>query len=121
MIELNEQQKKKCDQLVDELCANYDHGSCLILERNGVICECPQKCSYHLVCKYFTRCVLPVDKELETELMPETTDGTLGWSRCERCGDKFFVKSNRQKYCPICSPIMRRLKEAQRKYDSRHK
>ena len=121
MIELNEKHKKKCDQLVDELCANYDHGSCLMLERGGEICECPQKCSYHLVCKYFTKSVLPVDKELEAELMPEVNKNTLGWSRCTRCGDKFQLRSNRQKYCPICAITIRRRKEAQRLYDSRHK
>ena len=121
MIKLNDKQKKKCDQLVDELCANYDHGSCLMLERNGEICECPQKCSCHLVCKYFTKSVLPVDKELETELMPEVNKNTLGWSRCVVCGDKFFLRSNRQKYCPTCAITMRRRRNAQQMYDSTHK
>ena len=58
--QMTPRQRIRANKLVRRLCANCVEGECIVLD-----CECPQMISYTLLCKYFKKAVLPVDKELD--------------------------------------------------------
>ena len=70
MIKLAPGQAVRVRRLVRRLCANCDEdGNCLLLE-DGEKQRCVQLISrYGLYCKYFLEAVLPVDRELFTQIM----------------------------------------------------
>ena len=82
-------QRARCNRLIRRLCANYDGGNCLPLD-DGEGCACVQMISYSLLCKYFRRAVLPVDKVLCADIYRQRT------RLCDRCGKPFAPGSNRQ-------------------------
>ena len=61
-------QYRRARRLVHE-CCNYDCGNCIALD-DGEECVCVQSISYSLLCRWFRAAVLPLDKELETALLP---------------------------------------------------
>lgn len=65
-------------------CCNNDNGNCLLLD-DGDPCVCPQAISYTLICKHFRRGVLPLEPELEDEILHPK-----GTRRCEVCGAFFW-------------------------------
>jgi predicted RNA-binding Zn-ribbon protein involved in translation (DUF1610 family) len=104
-------QKRDAYSLIRAECCNLSpDGYCVPLD-----CPCPQLQSEGLLCKWFENAVLPLDKVLHAEITGSTNNKT-----CSVCGKLFVPMSNRAKYCPECGPKMRRRKDAERKYLSRH-
>ena len=102
-------QARKVRTLSRCLCANYDRGSCLLLD-DGDSCVCPQTISNSLVCGYFQTAVLPTDHELCAKVM----GGIHNWKRCILCGGRFIARSNRAVYCDICAQLERRRRTRDR-------
>ena len=107
-------QYRRARRLVHE-CCNYDGGNCIALD-DGEVCVCVQSISYSLLCRWFRAAVLPLDRELETDLFYR-----LDAKRCTVCGALFRPGSNRAKYYPECAGYMKRIKAAQRKRKQRAK
>lgn len=101
-------QYRTTQRLVHE-CCNYDCGDCLLLD--GV---CVQSISLSLLCRWFSKAVLPLDGELEAALLHHAD-----MKRCSECGASFLPKSNRGKYCPVCAGRMKRIRAKQRKRKQR--
>ena len=91
-------QRRRANTFIRKTCCNYDDGNCLPL--GGV---CPQTISGSVCCKWFRLAVLPQDKSLETEIFQS---GSV--KRCDECGRAFVPGSNHAKYCPACTPKVRR-------------
>ena len=102
-------QVRRVKHLIRHLCANYDGGSCLLLD-DGEPCVCPQSITNALVCRYFKAAVLPSDRELCAEL----TDGIHNWKRCALCGRRFIARSNRAMYCGPCGKQEKRRRGRER-------
>ena len=96
-------QYRKMRKLLHE-CCNFDNGRCLILDS-----VCAQSISYTLLCNWFREAVLPLDKELQVALLFKNN-----LKNCVICGKSFLPNSNRAKYCPDCSVLERKCKEAAR-------
>ena len=115
-IPITPRQSKRINKLVRQYCCNCD-GSCCLLLDDGDRHDCVQLISTSgIYCSYFLGSVLPNDEALMSELL--RTERT---KRCEICGGGFVAGSNRQKYCKSCAATVRRVKEAQRKRQSRMK
>lgn len=93
LIQMTPKQRIRANKLIRRMCANFMDGECVCLD-----CECPQIISYSLLCKYFKRAVLPLDKELEAEVF----NNRISKSLCQRCGMVFTPSNNSQKYCVEC-------------------
>lgn len=100
---MNYMQYRKMRRLLQE-CCNLDNGRCLILDS-----VCVQSISYTLLCNWFREAVLPLDKELQIVLLSKDN-----LKNCVICGKSFLPNSNRAKYCPMCSVLERRRREAAR-------
>jgi hypothetical protein len=84
-----------------------------------------------LPCRYFRDAVLPLKPDLITEwnLFCQKTEPAFqnlpieeyGLRSCEKCGKAFDARSNRQQFCPECSPIMKRRQSRERKQKQREK
>ena len=103
---LTQEQMPRVRRLVKQ-CCNFDHGECIALD-DGAGCCCVQTISYSLLCKLFRAAVLPLDPALEASLLGGPT------KRCASCGEEFAPGSNRAQYCPACSVVRRKAKEAKR-------
>lgn len=107
-ISLTPKQSRRVNSLIKKMCCNYDDGHCILLD-DGDPCVCPQLITFsHIICKYFRRSVLPLDKELYIELIkPKHT------RKCAICGNDFMYASNREKYCNKCkhTAVLRRKKK----------
>lgn len=110
---MSDRQKKQVVQLIRRECCNCYEGNCLLLD-DGELEPCPQMLTNSLLCRWFRREVLPIDKALEAEIM-----GQDGVKTCEVCGKPFRAVSNRAKYCEECSRKVRRKKDAERKRGKR--
>ncbi len=104
-------QRTRANTLIRRLCANYMNGECVMLD-----CECPQMISYTVLCKYFKKAVLPVDKMLYAEVCKEHTCTT----KCQRCGVQFIPNNNLQKYCIECRKYVCREQARFRKQKQRY-
>jgi len=109
-IKLTSAQSRKVNRLVKSHCCNYCDGNCLLLD-DGDTHTCVQTNSFSsIMCNFFARCVLPNDAQLEAEIMqPQNCKS------CVCCGAAYVPASNRQKYCPSCSDVQERRKDAERK------
>ena len=101
-------QSRRTNRLIKNMCCNYHNGNCILLD-NGDVCVCPQIISYTVLCKWFAVAVLPLDKELFTELTAPDNE-----KRCAVCQNTFISKSNSVKYCPACREQIRREQAAAR-------
>ena len=101
-------QKNKASAMIKKLCYNYANGECITLN-----CACVQINSCSVICKWFRQAILPQDKTLLAEIIKP-----LNRKRCTICGKAFIAKSNRAKYCSVCSVNERRKKKSrnERKY-----
>lgn len=64
---LSPKQAKRVNRLVKKECCNFDNGNCILLDDEEA-CPCPQLISCSLLCRWFSDAVLPLDRELFTEL-----------------------------------------------------
>jgi len=107
---MNDRQFRRVKRLISRLCANYDRGSCLLLDDGYAPCICPQLISNTLLCRYFRAAVLPDDRELYAEIMRERPVKS-----CHICGTPVVSRSNAAKYCPACALLERRKRDRERK------
>ncbi len=107
---MNDRQFRRARRLIRRLCANYDRGSCLLLDDGYDPCICPQLISHTLLCRYFRAAVLPDDRELRAELLRERHVKS-----CRICGVPVVSGSNATKYCPACAKLERRRRDRERK------
>ena len=105
---MTDAQFRRAKKLIRSLCANCDHGDCLLLD-DGEVCVCPQLISYSLLCRYFRAAVLPADHALYAEIMDTDTR-----KRCASCGQPFYSRSNRALYCDRCGAVMQRQRTRDR-------
>jgi len=85
-IRTNFQQANKIKELMKKHCANYIDGQCILLDTN-----CPQMgCMYSVLCKYFINSVLPLDKKLYKELLPDAEETSGLYNKvCKYCNKQF--------------------------------
>lgn len=66
-------QANKIKEMIKKECANYIDGQCILLDT-----VCPQMgCMYSVLCKYFINSVLPLDKALHKELLPDAEEMSI--------------------------------------------
>lgn len=107
---LSPEQRKIMRRLVRR-CCNYDDGNCIVLD-DGDGCVCVQRISHSLICRWFRKAVLPLEKHMEI--------GQQRTKKCIVCGAAFLPGSNSAKYCPECVAKVRLKKEAMRLRDRYH-
>ena len=95
---MTEAQLRRARRLILSLCANCDHGSCLLLDDGYDPCTCPQMLTCSVLCRYFRTAVLPGNRELYGEIM-----GMDHRRRCPECGQPFRPRSHNTRYCPDCA------------------
>ena len=66
-------------------------------------------------CPFFWNNVLPNDPILKAEIEHKEL------KICVSCGKHFYPSSNRQRFCPSCSVLQRRIRERDRKRRSKEK
>lgn len=123
---------KNLKQFIKNECANY----CGDLNSTKDYCcleKFPNnKCIYftnieHPRCAYFEECVLPLDADLQTVYYAAQEQGKLSKQEminlinstkfeviCGRCGKTFYTNNAKQKYCDLCSIMVRREKNRMR-------
>ena len=101
--QMTPRQRIRANKLIRRLCANCVDGECIVLD-----CECPQIISYTLLCKYFKNSVLPVDKELEAEILK-----TSEVSVCKDCGVPIEKSCNKKQFCDACGKRRHRKVKAE--------
>ena len=106
---MTEAQLRRAKRLIRALCANCDHGCCLLLDDGYEPCPCPQMLTYSVLCRYFRTAVLPTDRELYGEVL-----GADHRRRCPECGQPFLPRSPNTRYCPDCAAVQKRKKAAER-------
>lgn len=109
--QMTPRQRIRANKLIRRLCANCMDGECVMLD-----CECPQMISYTLLCKYFKKAVLPVDKTLEADIM-----GTSVELHCAVCGVPIVKTGNRRKYCERCARLKYLSAKAKYERQKRHR
>ena len=95
---MTEAQLRRAKRLIRALCANCDHGCCLLLDDGYDPCPCPQLLTCSVLCRYFRSAVLPVDRELYGEVLSADRQ-----RRCPECGQPFTPRSPNTRYCPDCA------------------
>lgn len=115
-------------RLAKNECANYDCGKCPLFQ-SGCIVEINKTAQLDTmrgsVCGYFMQSVLPAEPQLMEDYLehfpkdyPLRKQQAESNKRCRRCEVKFTPKSNAQKYCSDCRPIVERENDKQRKRKS---
>ena len=112
-IPLNPAQQRAVRRLIQTMCSNYDHGTCLQTGR-----ACAQRDKPFLFCDWFYEAVLPLDKELNLFLTATRRDAarpapTADAKQCILCGQCFQPGSNRAKYCKACAASVHREQKRQ--------
>ena len=111
-------QANKIKEMIKKQCVNYTDGQCTLLDTN-----CPQmSCMYSVLCKYFINSVLPLDKKLYKELLPdaEETSGLYN-KQCKICNKQFTSDKKQEQYCPKCKDKAKKEKARLRKQKQREK
>lgn len=102
----------KVRALIKKECCNYDNGNCVLLD-NGEYRKCPQVTAERLMCGWFKKAVLPLDKILEVRIHGEKEQSQR---KCAECSKSFVPANNKAKYCKKCVPkvVKRQNSERQR-------
>ena len=110
-FEMTPTQLARARRLIRRECAAFDpdHNECLILDDGGG-CACPQYISYSMMCYHFRDTILPLDENLQRELLP-----AKGYKRCVICGRTFTPTGRSSRYCPDCALMQRRKLDRERK------
>ena len=93
---MTEAQLRRARRLIRDLCANCDHGSCLLLDDGYA--PCPQMLTCSVLCRYFRSAVL-----LEDQALYGAVIGADHRRRCPECGQPFQPRSPNTRYCPDCA------------------
>ena len=95
----------KARTLIKNECCNYDSGNCVLLDK-GVYHKCPQMTADKIICGWFVKAVLPIDKILEVKINGIKEDTK---KKCAECGKSFVPANNKAKYCRKCvSKVVKR-------------
>ena len=109
IIRIPEGYIRQVQSIAVEECANCDNGNCLLLD-DGEPCVCPQSISRSLWCRYFFTSVLPGHKDLYFKLCGQGVQ-----KQCELCGQVFYPRSNRARFCVKCRESRIRQYDRERK------
>jgi len=117
-IRTNIKQANKIKELIKKECANYVGGDCIVLDTN-----CPQMgCIYSVLCKYFINSVLPLDKDLYKELLPDAEETSGLYNKvCKYCNKQFTSDKKNEQYCPKCKDKVKKEKTKLRVQKHRNK
>ena len=117
-IRTNFKQANKIKELIKKECANYINGECILLDTN-----CPQMgCIYSVLCKYFINSVLPLDKDLYKELLPDAEETSGLYNKvCKYCNKQFTSDKKNEQYCPKCKDKVKKEKTKLRVQKHRNK
>lgn len=95
---MNEGQLKTARKLIKQHCCNYQRGNCIAVD--WPFCNiCPQWSSYSLLCKWFRDCVMPMDCELQQEVLHTKIHKRY----CEICKRPYVPTGPNSKYCSSCA------------------
>lgn len=95
---MNEAQLKTARKLIKKHCCNYHRGDCAAVDWS--FCNiCPQWNSYSVLCKWFQKCVLPLDGNLQQEILRPQTQKRF----CEICKRPYVPTGPNSKYCSSCA------------------
>lgn len=116
-------------KLAADECANH------FRELNGRKNDCRARADHNCVffgepqdemprCGYFEKCVVPLDRELQSSLFlagPKAVAGPQAQARvkCVRCGEFFVAASGRQQYCAKCRESVGRQQSRARMWKQR--
>jgi len=111
-------QANKIKELIKKECVNYMDGNCILLDTT-----CPQMgCIYSVLCKYFINSVLPLDKELYKELLPDAEETSGLYNKvCKYCNKQFTSDKKQEQYCPKCKDKVKKEKTKLRVQKHRNK
>ena len=117
-IRTNFKQANKIKEMIKKHCANYMDGDCVLLDTT-----CPQMgCIYSVLCKYFINSVLPLDKKLYKELLPDAEETSGLYNKvCKYCNKQFTSDKKNEQYCPKCKDKVKKEKARLRKQKQREK
>jgi len=101
----------KVRALIKKECCNYDNGNCVLLDN-----KCPQVTAQKLMCGWFKKAVLPLDKILEVRVYGERVQSQR---KCVECGKSFLPTNNKSKYCKKCLPKVVKRQNAERQRQKR--
>lgn len=111
-------QANKVKELIKKECTNYIDGQCILLDTN-----CSQmRCMYSVLCKYFINSVLPLDKKLYKELLPDAEETSGLYNKvCKYCNKQFTSDKKNEQYCDKCKDKVKKEKARLRKQKQREK
>jgi len=68
-------------------------------------------CIYSVLCKYFINSVLPLDKELHKQLLPDAEETSGLYNKvCQMCNKHFTSDKKQEQYCPKCKDKARAIR-----------
>ena len=117
-IRTNIKQANKVKELIKKHCANYIDGNCILLDTT-----CPQMgCMYSVLCKYFINSVLPLNKDLHKELLPDAEETSGLYNKvCKYCNKQFTSDKKNERYCDKCKDKVKKEKTKIRVQKHRNK
>jgi len=112
----------KVRALIKKECCNYDNGNCVLLD-NGNYVKCPQVAAQRLMCGWFKKAVLPLDKILEIKIYGEKETVTennksnprVRQKQCDICGKAFNSIARNTRHCPKCAEKVHNVQKAESK------
>ena len=113
-VEMTSRQSARVCRLIEKECCNCVDSICIMMD-HGYGWYCPQLGTRILFCPWFKEAVLPMDRELQRELL----EGAKG-KMCEMCHRSFIPKSNRAVFCSVCARKNRKLKKTEWMRNARH-
>ena len=73
VLHITQPQEGKIRNLVRRRCANYRNGKCLLLDGLEERTCVQLMCSSGIYCRYFQNAVLPIEKDLYTQILKQSS------------------------------------------------
>ena len=74
VLHITQQQEGSIRNLVRRQCANYRNGNCLLLDGLEERTCVQLLCSSGIYCRYFQNAVLPIEKDLYTQILKQKNE-----------------------------------------------
>ena len=74
VLRITKQQEAQIRRLVKLRCANYADGNCLLLDGLEERTCVQLLCSSGIYCRYFQNAVLPIEKDLYTQILKQNNE-----------------------------------------------
>ena len=113
----------RVNSLAKKECCNYDRGDCSIMGK-----KCLQVGSKTVICGWFKKAVLPLDKTLEAEALIDNTNSTsiesseilnyaqrVRQKQCDICGKTFNSIARNTRHCQKCAEKVHNMQKAESK------